>query len=33
MLTRIADHAVLSDPNNYPKLPSGYNILYQLTQV
>ncbi len=33
MLTRIANHAVLSNPDNYPKLPSGYNILYQLTQV
>ena len=33
MLTRIADHAVLSNPNNYSKLPIGYNTLYQLTLV
>ena len=33
MLTRIADHAVLSNPNNSSKLPFGYNTLYQLSLV
>ena len=33
MLTRIADHAVLSNPNNSSKLPIGYNTLYQLSLV
>ena len=33
IFTRIAHHPVLSDPVNYPRLPSRYNTLYQLSQL